>query len=114
MIIIVLKVAKVNINSYHDENLINNCVTLCKEQIECRLLQKKIDEDPSLASKVIYDMLGDKDYPLEGEVEINGTTYSFLENAIALIIFDLYKHPDNYGYSYDDIKSTEGYQLDYH
>ena len=43
-----------------DENLINNCVTLCKEQIECRLLQKKIDEDPSLASNVIYDKIKDK------------------------------------------------------
>ena len=43
-----------------DETLINNCVTLCKEQIECRLLQKKIDEEPSLASNIIYDKIKDK------------------------------------------------------
>jgi hypothetical protein len=43
-----------------DENLINNCVTLCKEQLECRLLQKKIDEDPSIASNIIYDKIKDK------------------------------------------------------
>ena len=43
-----------------EENLINNCVTLCKEQMECRLLQKKIDEDPTLASEVIYDKIKDK------------------------------------------------------
>jgi len=43
-----------------EENLINNCVTLCREQIECRLLQKKIDAEPSLASNVIYDKIKDK------------------------------------------------------
>ena len=43
-----------------DDNLINNCVSLCKEQMECRLLQKKIEEDPSLASTVIYDKIKDK------------------------------------------------------
>ena len=43
-----------------EENLINNCVTLCREQIECRLLQKIIDEEPSLASNVIYDKIKDK------------------------------------------------------
>ena len=43
-----------------EENLINNCVTLCKEQMECRLLQKKIDENPTLASEVIYDKIKDK------------------------------------------------------
>ena len=43
-----------------EENLINNCVTLCKEQMECRLLQKKIDEEPSIASSIIYDKIKDK------------------------------------------------------
>jgi hypothetical protein len=43
-----------------EENLINNCVTLCKEQIECRFLQKIIDEDPSIASNIIYDKIKDK------------------------------------------------------
>ena len=49
-----------NLLKKREENLINNCVTLCKEQIECRFLQKKIDEDPSLASNVIYDKIKDK------------------------------------------------------
>ena len=43
-----------------EDNIINNCVTLCKEQMECRLLQKKIEDDPSLASTVIYDKIKDK------------------------------------------------------
>jgi len=43
-----------------EENLINNCVTLCKEQLECRLLQKKIDEEPSIASNIIYDKISFK------------------------------------------------------
>jgi hypothetical protein len=28
--------------------------------LECRLLQKKIDEDPSIASNIIYDKIKDK------------------------------------------------------
>ena len=43
-----------------EENLINNCVTLCKEQMECRLLQKIIEEDPSIATSIIYDKIKDK------------------------------------------------------
>jgi hypothetical protein len=44
----------------NEENLINNCVTFCKEQLECRQLQKIIDADPSTASNVIYDKIKDK------------------------------------------------------
>ena len=43
-----------------EDNIINNCVTLCKEQLECRFLQKMIDENPSIASSVIYDKIKDK------------------------------------------------------
>ena len=43
-----------------EDNLINNCVTLCKEQIDCRLLQKMIDENPSIASSILYDKIKDK------------------------------------------------------
>ena len=37
-----------------EADLIENCATLCKEQAGCRLLQKKIDETPSIASDIIY------------------------------------------------------------
>lgn len=37
-----------------ENDLIENCATLCKEQAGCRLLQKKIDECPSVASEIIY------------------------------------------------------------
>ena len=37
-----------------EADLIENCATLCKEQAGCRLLQKKIDEAPSIASDIIY------------------------------------------------------------
>ena len=43
-----------------EEYLINNCVSLCKEQIECRQLQKMIDTEPSLASNVIYSKIKEK------------------------------------------------------
>ena len=38
-----------------EADLIENCATLCKEQAGCRLLQKKIDETPSIASDIIYN-----------------------------------------------------------
>ena len=44
----------------NEENLINNCVTLCKKQFECRQLQKIVDIDPSIASNVIFDKIKDK------------------------------------------------------
>ena len=44
----------------NEENLINNCVTLCKEQLEYRQLQKIIDNDPSIASNIIYEKIKDK------------------------------------------------------
>ena len=42
------------------EYLINNCVSACKEQTECRLLQNLIDEKPFLASRIIYQKIKDK------------------------------------------------------
>ena len=42
------------------EYLINNCVSVCKEQMECRQLQNLIDEKPFLASKIIYQKIKDK------------------------------------------------------
>ena len=43
-----------------EEYLINNCVSLCKEQIECRQLQAILDADPSLSSNIIYPKIKDK------------------------------------------------------
>ena len=41
-------------------DIIENCVSFCKEQSGCRLLQKKIDENPQIASEVIYPKIRDK------------------------------------------------------
>ena len=70
-----------------DENLINNCVTLCKEQIECRLLQKKIDEDPSLASNVIYEKIKDK----VQEISCDQFGNYFMQKVIENLNFDQVK-----------------------
>ena len=43
-----------------EEYLINNCVGLCKEQAECRQLQKILELNPSLASNVIYSKIKEK------------------------------------------------------
>ena len=58
---------KPNANSFNlilsekrEEYLINNCVNLCKEQIECRQLQKILEEKPSIASNIIYYKIKDK------------------------------------------------------
>ena len=42
------------------EYLLNNCVSACKGQIECRQLQGIIEAEPSLASKIIYTKIKDK------------------------------------------------------
>ena len=43
-----------------DNELIEDCVNLCKEQAECRYLQKKISENPKLAYEIIYPKIKDK------------------------------------------------------
>jgi hypothetical protein len=48
-----------NLN-YSDNDLYENCVILCKEQSECRTLQKKISENPKIASEIIYPKIKDK------------------------------------------------------
>ena len=48
------------ISEKREEYLINNCVNLCKEQIECRQLQSILDANPTLASNVIYPKIKDK------------------------------------------------------
>ena len=52
-------------SSYRNNNqigndIIDNCISLCKEQSGCRLLQKKIDENPQIACDIIYPKIRDK------------------------------------------------------
>ena len=72
----------------------------------------ELNEDVS--SKVIKGFIGDEEYSLKQETEINGTTYRTLEEGIARTLNSLSSSPSSYGYSEDDIRSTEGYQLDYY
>ena len=44
---------KMNFNSISLNDLIKNSDTICKDQTGCRLLQKKIDEQPEIASKIL-------------------------------------------------------------
>ena len=43
-----------------ENEIIENCANLCKKQIDCRYLQKIIDDNPSLASDIFYDKIKDK------------------------------------------------------
>ena len=52
------------LNSINEKDLFENCAILCKEQLECRILQKKLDENPSFASDFIYNKIKDKFYDL--------------------------------------------------
>ena len=49
-----------NNNKRKEEILIESCETLCKEQLQCRQLQKLIDDDPSISSTLLYDKIKDK------------------------------------------------------
>ena len=51
-----------NLNNHKrkEEILIESCETLCKEQLECRQLQKMIDDNPSIASDLLYGKIKDK------------------------------------------------------
>ena len=71
----------------------------------------EVKED--VAFKVVNSIIDDS-YPLTGEVVINNTTYRSLEEGISKILRDLSSSPSNYGYSESDVRSTEGYQLDYY
>ena len=44
---------KMNLNSMSLNELIKNSDTICKDQTGCRLLQKKIDEQPEISSKIL-------------------------------------------------------------
>lgn len=72
----------------------------------------ELNEDVS--SNVIKGFIGNEEYPLKEEIEINGTTYSSLEGGISRILCTLSNSPSSYGYSESDVRSTEGYQLDYY
>ena len=52
------------LNSYNDKKILENCANLCKDQLKCRILQKKLDENPSLASSLIYIKIKDKFYEI--------------------------------------------------
>jgi hypothetical protein len=51
-------------HNHSDNELIEDCINLCKEQTECRYLQKKISENPKIASDIIYPKIKDKIYEL--------------------------------------------------
>ncbi len=72
----------------------------------------EVNED--ISSKVVNDIIGEEDYPLNGEVVINDETYNSLEEGISKIIRSLAYYPGNYGYTEDEVRSSEGYQLDYY
>jgi hypothetical protein len=40
-------------------DIIENCISVCKEQAGCRILQKKLDENPQIAVDVIYPKIRD-------------------------------------------------------
>ena len=44
---------KMNVNNMSLGDLIKNSDFICKDQAGCRLLQKKIDEQPEIAMKIL-------------------------------------------------------------
>ena len=52
------------LSSFNEKELFDNCGNLCKEQIKCRILEKKLEENPSLASSYIYNKIKDKFYEI--------------------------------------------------
>ena len=75
---------------------------------------KVFEVDENISFNVVNSILGDEDYPLTGEVVINDTTYNSLEEGISKIIRNISNSPSSYGYSENEVRSTEGYQLDYY
>ena len=47
---------KINYSSLSINELIKNSVEICKEQSGCRLIQKKIEEQPEIASKILNNL----------------------------------------------------------
>ena len=47
---------KSNFSSMSTNELIKNCVEICKEQSGCRLIQKKIEEQPEITSKILNNL----------------------------------------------------------
>ena len=75
---------------------------------------KVFELNENVSAAVIYNIIGNNNYSLDTEVELNGTTYNSLEEGISRILHDLSKSPSSYGYSEDDVRSKDGYQLDYY
>ena len=48
------------LTSINGKDLFQNCAYLCKDQMECRILQQKLEENPSLASNYFYNKIKDK------------------------------------------------------
>ena len=48
------------LSTINEKDLFDNCGNLCKEQLECRILEKRLEENPSLASSLIYNKIKDK------------------------------------------------------
>lgn len=94
------------------------------ERKEHSLNFKTVEEATSFYAKVfeikedvalnVISNLDTNTYDLNTACVINGKEYATFETGIAHTIFDLYKNPDNYGYTSSDIKSSEGYQLSYY
>ena len=72
----------------------------------------ELNEDVS--SKVIKDIVGNKEYNLKEPVVLNDSDYNTYEEGISRILRDLSSSPDNYGYSEDEVRNQDGYQLDYY
>lgn len=75
---------------------------------------KVFELDEYVSSELITDIIGENDYPLEGAVVINDTDYDSLEEGISRILYDFSNYPDSYGYSEEEVRNYDGYQLDYY
>ena len=82
---------------------------------EAILFYSKVFElDENISSKVIKDIIGNEEYSLDQEIEINDTEYNSLEEGISRILCDLSNYPDEYGYSEEEVRNYDGYELDYY
>ena len=72
----------------------------------------ELNED--ISSDVINSIVGTEDYNLKDPIVIDDTEYNSYEEGISKILRDLSKSPDNYGYSEDEVRSQNGYELDFY
>lgn len=72
----------------------------------------ELNEDVS--SEVIKSVFGNEEYNLKDPVETEDTEYISYEEGISRVLRDLSSSPDNYGYSEDEVRSENGYELDYY